>query len=122
NVLGADGDSPGPTENSTLVSTNGQAKIKAYNTRISAWGDNTKPPGISNIGLADKKSTSKTVSIGMGDPTQPLANSNTKGVTVKNPLRAQEVILPFSGSGINFTAYLTDPNNNVIQAPKATTL
>lgn len=122
NVLGADGDSPGPTENSTLVSTNGKAKIKAYNTRISAWGDNTKPPGISNIGLADKKSTSKTVSIGMGDPTQPLANSNTKGVTVKNPLRAQEVILPFSGSGINFTAYLTDPNNNVIQAPKATTL
>lgn len=113
--MGADVDSPIPIENSTLVTTNGQAKIKAYDTRISAWGDNSKPPGISNIESADKKSTSKTLSIGMGDPIQPLANSNTKGITVKNPLRLQKLILPVSGSEINLTAYLTDPNDNVIQ-------
>lgn len=73
------------------------------------------PPGISNIESADKKSTSKTLSIGMGDPIQPLANSNTKGITVKNPLGLQKLILPVSGSEINLTAYLTDPNDNVIQ-------
>ncbi|MCO6543937.1 MAG: hypothetical protein J6584_08235 [Lactobacillus sp.] len=89
------------------------ADINAYDTRISAFGDNKQQTTLGNPGVASSDPNyGKVVSLGMGET---VSSSNPAGTTTPLPVRVQRLVLPFSRGAITANLYLN--GSKIIQAP-----